>query len=116
MAQAAVGADLHQPFDVLGALAAQVALDLALIDRVAQANDLVLGQVFDHGVGIDLGLLEDLLGGRAPDPEDVGEADFDALADRDVDSCDTCHAPRPSPDAACVGGSGRSPRPRRCGG
>ena len=61
-------------------------------DGVTQANHLVLGQVFDHRVGIDFGLREDLLGGRAPDPEDVGEADFDALADRDVDSCDTCHA------------------------
>jgi hypothetical protein len=64
---------------------------------------------------VDFGLLEDLLGGRATDPEDVREADFDALADRDVDSCDTCHA-RPSPDVACVGGSGRSRAPRHCGG
>src|SRR3954454_17239993 len=43
VAEAAVGADLHQPFDVLGALAAEVALDLVLLDRLAQANHLVLG-------------------------------------------------------------------------
>src|SRR4051794_8997526 len=72
VAQAAIGADLHQPFDVLGALAPQVTLDLALIDRVTKADDLVLSQVFDHRVRIDFRLLEDLLGGRTPDPEDVG--------------------------------------------
>src|SRR6478735_4367203 len=67
VAQAAVGADLHQPFDVLRALAAKVSLDLVLLDRLAQANHLVLGQVFDQGVGIDLGLREDLLRGGAAD-------------------------------------------------
>ena len=53
MAEAAVGADLHQPFDVLGALAAKVALDLAPLDRLAQADDLVLGQVLDQGGRVD---------------------------------------------------------------
>src|ERR1700742_3791432 len=81
MAQAAVGADLHQPFDVLGALAPQVTLDLAVLDRITQANDLVLGQVLCLGVGIDFGLRDDFLRGRAADPEDVGEPDFDPFVD-----------------------------------
>src|SRR5690349_12025428 len=85
VAQAAVGADLHQPFDVLRALAAKVSLHLALLDRLTQADDLVLGQVFDQGVGVDLGFREDLLRGRAADAEDIGEADFDPLLNRDVD-------------------------------
>ena len=69
MAKAPVGADLHQPFDVLGAVAAQVALDLAVLDRLAQPDDLVLGQVFGMGAGVDLGLLEDLLRRRVPIPK-----------------------------------------------
>ena len=50
---------------------------------VAQAADLVLGQVADVGVGVDLQLVEQLVGGRAADPVDVGQADLDALVQRD---------------------------------
>src|SRR4051812_17365616 len=51
VAQAAVAADLHQPLDVLRALAPQIALDGEVaIDRVAQLADLVLGEVADIGV------------------------------------------------------------------
>src|SRR3954453_21923418 len=64
VAEAAVGADLHQPLLVLRALAAQVALDLARLDRLAQLDDLVLGQVLDMGIGVDFRLFEDLARGR----------------------------------------------------
>src|SRR6187549_254548 len=113
--QAPVGADLHQPFDVLGALATQVALDLAALDGLAQLHHLVLGEVLDARVRVDLGLGQNLVGGRATDAEDVGEPDLDPLVDRDVDPRDARHLV-PSPAAACDAGSGRSPRPRRCGG
>src|SRR5690606_20175369 len=89
--QAAVGADLHQPFDVLRALAAQVALDLPLLDRLAQLDDLLLGQILDLHVGVDPGLAEDLPGSGATDPEDVGERDFDPFPVGDVDAGDSCH-------------------------
>ena len=59
MAQAAVGADLHQALDVLGALAAQVALDLEVLDRVAQLDDLVVGEVAHARVGVDPASRED---------------------------------------------------------
>src|SRR5215203_1728398 len=95
VAQAPVGADLHQPFYVLGALAAEVSLDLALLDRFTQTHDLVLGQVFDQRVGVDLRLGEDLLRGRATDPVDVAESDFDPFLNGDVDACDACHMPWP---------------------
>ena len=50
MAEAPVGADLHQPLDVHAHLAAEVALHLeALVDHLAEAVDLVLGEVADAG-------------------------------------------------------------------
>src|SRR3954469_19521577 len=91
MAEAAVGADLHQPFDVLRALAAKVTLDLAVLDRLAKFHHLVLGQVLDRGAGVDAGLGEDLLRRGAPDAEDVGEPDLGPFVDRDVDAGDPCH-------------------------
>src|SRR5829696_6867045 len=116
VAQTAVGADLHQPFQVLRALATQIALHLAPLDCLAQAHGLVLGQVLDAGVGVDLALGEDFARGRATDPEDVGEPDLDPLVDRDVDPRDACHRRAAKSGAACGAGSDRSPRARRCGG
>ena len=56
VAQAAVGADLGQALDVLRALAAEVAFDLARLDRVAKLDRLVLGEVLDVGVRVDSAL------------------------------------------------------------
>src|SRR3954452_1816076 len=93
VAQAAVAADLHQALDVLGALAAQVALDGQLVvDVVAELADLVLGEVADVGVGVDAGGRERGARLRVTDAVDVGQPDLDALVQRDVDACDTCHA------------------------
>src|SRR3954447_20399561 len=91
MAQAAVGADLHQALDVLGALAAQIALDRHVVDGVAQLGDLVVREVADVGVRRDAQLGEHLVGGRATHPVDVGETDLDALVERDVDPGDASH-------------------------
>src|SRR5205807_3262185 len=64
MAQAAIAAQIHQPLDVQAHLAAEVALDLvALLERLADAVDLVLGEVLGPLIGIDLRLLADLSGG-----------------------------------------------------
>ena len=51
MAEAAVRADLLESLDVERHLAAQVALDLvAAVDELAEAVDLLLGEVADAGV------------------------------------------------------------------
>ena len=68
MAHAAVGADLGEPLDVLRALAAQVALDLELLDRVAKLDRLLLGQVLDVGVGVDPDLLQQSFAVERPTP------------------------------------------------
>ena len=62
MADAAVAADLHQALDVLGVLAAQVALDGEVaLDEVADLDDLVLGEIADQRVGVDAGLGQQLV-------------------------------------------------------
>ena len=92
MAQAAVRADLDEPLDVQRRLATEVALDLvAPIDQLAEAVDLLLGEITDAGVRIDVRLRQDLLAGRQADPIDVRERHFDALLTRDIDTGDACH-------------------------
>src|SRR5688500_12281563 len=54
MAEAPVGADLHQALDVLGALTAEVTLHREVgVDEVAELDDLVVREVPDVRVGID---------------------------------------------------------------
>src|SRR6185295_6052759 len=116
MTDAAIAADLHQPLDVLADLLAQVALHPALVlDHLAEAARLVLGQVLDLGDLRHLGLGADVARPRAADPIDVGEPDPDLFVLRQVDSCDTCHWRLPIPDAACVSDFRRSPARRPSG-
>src|SRR6185295_2232962 len=52
VAQAAVAAEVHQPLDVHRHLAAQIALDLVVaVDHLADADDLVIGQLVDPALG-----------------------------------------------------------------
>mgnify|MGYP006862977670 CR=1 FL=1 len=72
-----VGTQVHQPLDVHGRLAAEVALDgVTAVDDVAKTVDLLVGEVADAGVRIHVGLGEDLLAGGQPDPVDVGQRDL----------------------------------------
>src|SRR4051812_12816305 len=57
--EAAIGADLREALDFLRALAAQVALDLAGLPRLAQLHALVVGQVLDVGVGVEADVGDD---------------------------------------------------------
>src|SRR5215217_5927670 len=103
-----VAADLDLALDVLLDLAAQVALDLVVgVDPLPQADDLLLGQVADAGVGVHPGALDGLDGAGPAEAEDVGEADLHPLVAGEVDAGDACHvcsvppAPAISPAAAC---------------
>src|SRR5262245_61438339 len=61
MAQAPVAADVHQHLDVLRRLAAQVAFDgVVVLDHLAQAHELAVGEPVCPRVGRNLGLLADL--------------------------------------------------------
>src|SRR5919198_1624249 len=117
---ALVGADLDLALDVLGDLAAQVALDLVVaVDPLAQADDLLLGEVAHARVGVHPRALERLEGAGPAEAEDVGEADLHPLLTGKVDAGDACHVPPRaswpgvSPAAACDEGWCRSPAPFR---
>src|SRR2546421_6929832 len=74
VAQPAVGADLLEALDVLGALAAEVALHGQLgIDHLTELADLVLGEGLHVGVRGDAGLLQGQARLRLTDPGDVGQ-------------------------------------------
>lgn len=92
MTKTPVGANLDQSLDVERHFAAQIPFDLeASVDELAQAIDLLLGQIPNSSVTVDVGLRQDLLRGGQSDPEDVGERDFNALLARDVDTSNSCH-------------------------
>src|SRR5438552_18075755 len=116
MTQAAVAAEVHQPLDVERDLAAQVAFDLvALLERLADAVDLVVGQVLGPARRIDLGRGADLPRARVADAVEVGERDLDLLLAGKIDSCNSRHSFTPA--AACDEDSPRRSRaPRPCGG
>src|SRR5664280_2344278 len=84
---ALVAADLHLALDVLGNVAAEVALHLQVgVDVVPEAGHLFVGEVPYPGVGAGLGGGADLLRGGPADAEDVGERDLQPLLAGDVDA------------------------------
>ena len=92
----------------------KVTFDLvALIDVAPDLGGFVVGEVTDLGIGTDPESATDVLGAGESDSVDVGEADLEPLVAGEVDACNTCHQPI-TPDAACVGGSNRSPRRVLC--
>ena len=93
MTKTLVAADLHLALDVLLDVAAQVTFDLQVgIDVRADAVDLFIGEVAHARVGVEIEVRDDLLRGRLPDPEDVGEADLQPLLAWNVDASYTCHS------------------------
>src|SRR5262249_57314825 len=87
-----VRAEIHVPLDVHRHVAAKVALDLVLlIDDLADLHHLVVAQIIALLVLVDPGLAEDLVGQRAPDPEQVRQRHLHPLVAREVDSSDTRH-------------------------
>src|SRR5580658_7105863 len=92
MAQAPIAAEIHQPLDVHGHLAAQIAFDrVVVVDDLADAQHLVVGQLMHPPLRRDGELLTDLLGGGPADAVDIGEADRNPLLARDVDASNTRH-------------------------
>ena len=96
MPQTLVGADLHLPADVGLHLAAQVTfhLQVGLVDRVAQREHVLVGQVLGTQVGADAGGLQQFEGSGASDPVDVGERDLHPLVAGQIDANESRHEAR----------------------
>ena len=91
-AETAIAADLHQPLDVHGNFAAQVAFDLqVVVDVVAQLADIILCQILHAGIGVDARGLDDVVGDVAANAVDIRQGDFDALLPGKVDTSNSCH-------------------------
>src|SRR5580692_11066445 len=91
--QAAVAGQVHQPLDVDGGLAAQVAFDLVVaVDRLADLQHLGVGELVDAPGVLDADLVHDLLGLGLANAMAVLQRNDDALVGRYVDACDTGHA------------------------
>ena len=91
MTQAAIAADLAQTLDVQCGLATQVALDDVCVDGVTQLLLISVSQILDADVRIDASLFQNILGGLSANAVDIGEADFDTLILRQVNTGNTCH-------------------------
>src|SRR6185437_7380209 len=95
MPDAAVAAEIHQPLDVHGNLAAQVALDRELGDLRADGIDLALGEVLHPLVRADARGLAGALRTGATDAVNMGQPDPYVLVHRDVDAGYACHGALP---------------------
>src|SRR5690348_14100060 len=85
MAKPAIAGEVHQPLDVHCGLAAEVALDRQiLVDRLADVQHLLVGEILNPLFGSDSELLRDLFRRRPADSVDVGQRDFNALVGGDV--------------------------------
>src|SRR6266446_1571521 len=91
VAHASVAAEVHQPLDAHGYLAAQVSLDRVPADELAQLVHLRVGQVLDLGRVADVGGLADHARAWTPDAVNRGQRDFGMLVIRNVDACNTGH-------------------------
>ena len=97
MTHAAVAADLGQALDIKRGLAAQVALhDVVVVDALTQLCFFLFGEVFDSGVGVNSGCLENLVCAGSADTVDIGETDLDSLVLGQVNAGYTCHIIRSS--------------------
>src|SRR5713226_5857325 len=93
VAEASVAAQVHQPLDVERDLAAQVAFHLeVLLDRLADAVDLVVGQVLRPPGRIDLRQSADLPRRGVADAVEIGQRDLDLLLAGKVNACNTRHS------------------------
>jgi hypothetical protein len=81
MADTAIAIDGLETLEVGLHFAAEVALDgeLAGGDGVDEGVELLGGEVLRAEIRVDVGLVEDLLGGARPDAVNVWEGGFDAL-------------------------------------
>jgi hypothetical protein len=91
MPDAAIAAEIHEALDIHRNFAAQITFDRETRDRIAQARNFGLTQVFDLNGRVDLRLATGFERAGAPDAVDVRQRDRYVFVDGNIDSGDTCH-------------------------
>ena len=89
--QATVATDFHEALNILRYFAVQVALSGEVsLDVVTKLGKFIFRKIVYAGIGVNTGFCEDLLGGGEANAVDIGQADFNALVARKVDTNETC--------------------------
>jgi hypothetical protein len=92
MPKPSIAADVHEPLDIHGNFLAEITFDSTfLVDHLADLADLLLVQILHPNFEPNTGFFQDELGAYVTDPIDMGESDVDALATRQIDTCNSCH-------------------------
>jgi len=119
VAETAVGPDLDQTADVLGDLAAEVALNaVVVLDESRDRVDLVLRYVVGLLHRVDLDRRKHVIGALGPNTVDIAQGEANVLLARDIHTHHSWHVVFTSflsPAAACGAGSCKSRARRLCG-
>src|SRR5437660_7616181 len=88
MPDPAITIDRLQTLEVALRFTAQIAFDRDLVarDRMNNFVQLLRGKIFRAQIRIDIGLIENALRDRRPDPVNIGERRFDAFIRRNFNS------------------------------
>ena len=65
---------------------------MRFLDLFTELCNFGLGQILNACIGVDPGSSENIVGGLAADPENIGQADLNALRVRDIYTSYTCHS------------------------
>src|SRR3984957_13756201 len=94
MAQAPIGAQIHQPLDVDRNFAAKITFDhIVAVDCFADLHDFGIGELGAPPLGWDVHLLDNLFGLLRPDAVDVLKRDDHALVSGNINACNASHSP-----------------------
>src|SRR5439155_18500458 len=93
VANPSIALDTLEPLQIHSDLAAQVPLDdvLAVLNRVDDLRELLLGQVFGADAGVNFGLGQDDFRVAGTKAVNVAQSDFDAFVGRNFYSDNSCH-------------------------
>ena len=88
MAQPAIAIDRLEALEIALKLSSEVAFnqETACRDRLDDLVELLGAQILRAGIGVDVGLLEDLFRGARTDSVHVGKRGFDSLIPGDFDT------------------------------
>src|SRR5277367_5598497 len=94
MAQASIGAQIHEPLDVDRDLATKVAFDhVVAVDCLADLQNFRIGQLDDTPLRWDMHLLDNLFGLLRPDAVDILKRDDHTLVSGNINACNASHSP-----------------------